>query len=96
VSLEGKTHGVHRKSLRATLLSNAERMMEIQKLIERTKRGGAEGGLNPREVIATQASIREQLRALNDDLEGMTKIHDKDKRKRPVSRKREGFDRKDT
>lgn len=60
------------------------RMVEVKQLIASTKNKTPGQELQPKEVIATNAQIREHMRQLNDDYKDLERLYQKEKSKRKV------------
>lgn len=60
--------------------------MEVQQLIALTKNKLPGQELQPKEVIATNAQIREHMRQLNEDYKELERLYQKEKNKRRVSK----------
>lgn len=59
-------------------------MVEVRQLIASTKENKNGQELQPKEVIATNAQIREHMRQLNEDYKELDRLYQKEKNKRKV------------
>lgn len=64
------------------------RMVEVRELVATTKNQTPGQELQPKEVIATNAQIREHMRQLNEDYKELERLFLKEKNKRKVGRRR--------
>lgn len=63
-------------------------MVEVRELVAATKNQTPGQELQPKEVIATNAQIREHMRQLNEDYKELERLFLKEKNKRKVWRRR--------
>lgn len=59
-------------------------MVEVKQLIASTKTKVPGQELQPKEVIATNAQIREHMRQLNEDYKELERLYQKERSKRKV------------
>jgi len=61
-------------------------MKEARELINQVQNPAPGNSLQPREVIQMNAQIREAMRQLQDDVEELHRLHQKESKKRRVSK----------